>query len=173
MNSPVRPVYKSDARGRVALTERLADWSSMAHGAFAANTVRAWKADWEIFGEYCQGIGAHSMPAMAETVRGFVFECLAKQKKPATIRRYVSTIGRAHRAAGVADPTATETVKLAFKEMGRSVPARQRQARGWCGVRLRSSWSSMCATCGHPRSSVGGGRVRHHVSARRVGEFAD
>jgi integrase len=47
-----------------------------------------------------------------------------------TIRRYVSTIGRAHRAAGVVDPTATEAVKLALKEMGRSVPARQKQARG-------------------------------------------
>jgi integrase len=63
-------------------------------------------------------------------VREFVFESLAISKKPATIRRYVSTIGRAHRAAGVSDPTATETVKLALKEMGRSVPSRQTQARG-------------------------------------------
>jgi integrase len=30
----------------------------------------------------------------------------------------------------VSDPTATETVKLALKEMGRSMPARQNQARG-------------------------------------------
>jgi hypothetical protein len=29
-------------------------------------------------------------PASANTVREFVFECLAKDKKPATIRRYVS-----------------------------------------------------------------------------------
>ena len=42
----------------------------------------------------------------------------------------MSTIGRAHRAAGVVDPTATETVKLALKEMGRSVSGRQTQARG-------------------------------------------
>jgi len=73
---------------------------------------------------------AQSMPADAKRVREFVFECLANSKKPATIRRYVSTIGRAHRAAGVVDPTATETVKLSLKEMGRSVPARQTQARG-------------------------------------------
>jgi integrase len=63
-------------------------------------------------------------------VRDFVFECLTNEKKPATIRRYVSTIGRAHRAANVADPTATEAVKLALKEMGRGLSARQRQARG-------------------------------------------
>jgi integrase len=51
-------------------------------------------------------------------------------KKPATVRRYVSTIGRAHRASGVADPTASEDVRLALKEMGRNSTARQKQARG-------------------------------------------
>jgi integrase len=70
------------------------------------------------------------LPAAAQTVRDFVFECVGLRKKPATIRRYVATIGRAHRAAGVADPMAAETVKLALKEMGRSVPSRQTQARG-------------------------------------------
>ena len=47
----------------------------------AANTVRAWKADWEIFTEFCGRVGAQSMPASAKTVRDFVFECLAKQKE--------------------------------------------------------------------------------------------
>ncbi len=108
----------------------LAHWSSMARGAFAANTVRAWKADWEIFLEFCRARELTSLPASAETVREFVFDCLAHDKKPGTIRRYVSTIGRAHRAARVADPTATEAVKLGLKEMSRRVPARQRQARG-------------------------------------------
>jgi integrase len=78
------------------------------------------------------------MPASPKTVREFVFECLANNKKPATIRRYVSTIGRAHRASGVLDPTASEEVKLALKEMGRKAPARQRQARGltWAEIEL-------------------------------------
>jgi hypothetical protein len=33
---------------------RLADWASMAQGAFATNTLRAWKADWEVFTESCR-----------------------------------------------------------------------------------------------------------------------
>ena len=110
--------------------EQLADWSSMAKDAFAANTPRAWKADWEIFSEFCRSFRWQPMPAAATTVREFVFDCLSNQKKPATIRRYVTTIGRAHRAAHVVDPTATETVKLSLKEMGRTVPARQTLARG-------------------------------------------
>jgi integrase len=110
--------------------EALTDWTAMAQGAFSTNTIRAWRADWEIFSAYCHRCRVPVLPAAAQTVRDFAFECVGLRKKPATIRRYVATIGRAHRAAGVADPTAAETVKLALKEMGRTVPARQSQARG-------------------------------------------
>jgi integrase len=118
--------------------EALTDWTAMAQGAFATNTIRAWRADWELFSVFCHKYRVPMLPAAAKTVRDFVFECAGLRKKPATIRRYVATIGRAHRAAGVSDPTATETVKLALKEMGRSVPARQRQARGltWTEIEL-------------------------------------
>src|SRR5271155_1112589 len=54
MNSPIT----TTASGALVLADRLADWSSMARGAFAANTLRAraafaantlraWRADWE------------------------------------------------------------------------------------------------------------------------------
>jgi integrase len=108
----------------------LSNWSSMAAGAFSANTLRAWRADWEIFVQSCREYRLESLPAAPKTVRAFVFECLGKGKKPATVRRYVSTIGRAHRASGVLDPTASADVKLALKEMGRNSAARQKQARG-------------------------------------------
>jgi integrase len=110
----------------------------MAAGAFSANTLRAWRADWVIFGGFCRGFRVEALPASAKTVREFVFDCLSAGKKPATIRRYVSTIGRAHRASGVLDPTGSEEVKLALKEMGRKSPARQKQARGltWAEIEL-------------------------------------
>jgi integrase len=122
----------------LVLADRLADWSAMAQGAFATNTLRAWKADWEVFTESCRAFRLVPLPADPKTVRDFVFECLSNNKKPATIRRYVSTIGRAHRASGVLDPTASEEVKLALKEMGRKAPARQKQARGltWAEIEL-------------------------------------
>jgi integrase len=110
----------------------------MAAGAFAGNTLRAWRADWEIFAESCRTYRVEPLPAAPKTVRAFVFECLGKGKKPATVRRYVSTIGRAHRASGVWDPTASEEVKLALKEMGRNSTARQKQARGltWAEIEV-------------------------------------
>jgi integrase len=119
-------------------TVALADWSAMAAGAFSANTVRAWRANWEIFAESCRIFRLESLPASPKTVRAFVFECLAKGKKPATVRRYVSTVGRAHRVSGVADPTSSEDAKLALKEMGRNSNTRQKQARGltWPEIEL-------------------------------------
>jgi integrase len=134
----VNSILTTSTSGALVLADRLAEWSGMAAGAFATNTLRAWKADWAVFTESCRAHRLESMPASAKTVRDFVFECLSKDKKPATIRRYVSTIGRAHRASGVLDPTASEEVKLALKEMGRSAPARQRQARGltWAEIEL-------------------------------------
>jgi integrase len=110
----------------------------MAAGAFSANTIRAWRADWAIFVESCRAYRLESLPASPKTVRAFVFECLGKGKKPATVRRYVSTIGRAHRASGLADPTSSEDVKLALKEMGRNSTARQKQARGltWAEIEV-------------------------------------
>jgi hypothetical protein len=32
----------------------LSDWNAMAQGAFSPNTIRAWRADWEIFSAFCQ-----------------------------------------------------------------------------------------------------------------------
>jgi integrase len=116
----------------------LSNWSSMAQGAFAANTIRAWRADWEIFVESCRTYRLESLPAGPNTVRAFVIECLGQGKKPATVRRYVSTIGRAHRASGLKDPTASEEVRLALKEMGRNSTARQKQARAltWAEIEV-------------------------------------
>jgi integrase len=133
-----RVIHEKGGQKPITVDERLSDWSSMARHAFAANTLRAWKADWEIFGEFCRAFRLEPLPASPKTVRDFVFECLSRGKKPATIRRYVSTIGRAHRASGILDPTGSEEVKLALKEMGRKAPARQKQARGltWAEIEL-------------------------------------
>jgi site-specific recombinase XerD len=121
--------------GAVAALEH---WASMAQGAFSTNTLRAWRADWEIFVASCRAYRLESLPTSSKTVRAFVFECLGKGKKPATVRRYVSTIGRAHRASDLKDPTSSEDVKLALKEMGRNSTARQKQARGltWAEIEV-------------------------------------
>jgi|ERR1035438_10196630 hypothetical protein len=105
----------------------------MAEGAYSANTLRAQKADGAIFQVFCEGRGESFLPAGPTTIRAFIEHEVTAGKKPATVRRYIATIGRAHVGAGLLNPCSGEAVRLALKKMGRESPARQAQARalGW------------------------------------------
>src|SRR5580658_9896199 len=112
-------------------------WDAMAQGAYPPNTVRAWRADWRSFIQFCLARNESPLPASPHTVRAYVQHCVGAMKKPATIRRYLATIARAHFAAELLSPCASEPVRLALKEMSRAQPARQRQARplGWAEIK--------------------------------------
>jgi len=115
--------------------ERLREWQGMAEGAYSANTLRAQKADGAIFQAFCEGRGESFLPADPMTIRAFIEHEVKAGKKPATVRRYIATIGRAHVGAGLLNlnPCSSEAVRLALKKMGRETSARQAQARalGW------------------------------------------
>jgi len=112
---------------------KLLEWQTMAAGAYSKNTVRAQKADGAIFQGFCESQGLAFFPAEPRTIRAFVEHCVEIGKKPATIRRYVATISRAHIAAGLSSPAASEAVRLSLKEMGQKTSGRQDQALalGW------------------------------------------
>src|SRR5271170_7388399 len=105
----------------------------MAEVAHSANTLRAQKADGVIFQVFCERRGESFLPADPTTIRAFVEHEVKAGKKPATVRRYIATIGRAHIGAGLLNPCSGEAVRLALKKMGRETSARQTQARalGW------------------------------------------
>ena len=112
---------------------RLVEWHSMAQGAYSKNTQRAQRADGAIFQGFCEAKRLAFFPAAPATIRAFIEHCVQQEKKPTTIRRYVATIARAHIAAGISSPCASEPVRLALKEMTRVTTSRQRQALalGW------------------------------------------
>ncbi len=125
----------SDEQGRAI--EALRAWDAMAEGAYPPNTVRAWRSDWRSFVQFCLVKNESPLPASPHAVRAYVQHCMEVPKRPATIRRYLATIARAHLAAELLSPCASEPVRLALKEMGRAQPARQRQARplGWAEIK--------------------------------------
>jgi site-specific recombinase XerD len=122
---------------QVRALEALRAWDAMALGAYPPNTVRAWRADWRSFVQFCALRNESPLPASPHTVRAYVEHCVEAVKKPATIRRYLATIARAHLAAELLSPCASEPVRLALKEMNHAQPARQRQARslGWAEIK--------------------------------------
>jgi integrase len=115
----------------------LLEWQAMAEGAYSPNTLRAQKADGAIFQTYCEARGAAYLPADPLTIREFIEDRQREGKKPATIKRYVATIARAHIAAGLLNPCSSEAVRLGLKKMGRETSARQDQAHplGWKDIK--------------------------------------
>ena len=110
-----------------APADRLRDYAEAARGAFAPNTERAIRADTAIFSGWCLDAGVPSLPAQPHDVARFVDE-MALSRRPATVRRYVSSIAHLHRAAGETNPTAHSLVQLAVRRMNRSQGREQRQA---------------------------------------------
>jgi integrase len=110
--------------------ERLQIWWQRAQRVFPAATLKAWRCDGIIFGAYCRAQQVRALPASPEVVAGFVLHCKETGKKPATVRRYLSTIARLHRAAALFNPCASEAVQMEVKGMTNEVSSRQRQAKG-------------------------------------------
>lgn len=107
------------------------EWWAGAQRAYPANTLRAWRADWHMYEEFCEGQGVATVPATPASVAAFVDACGEASKRPATIRRYLSTIALAHRVAKFPNPCAEEPVRHALKGLTNEVSVAQRQARGF------------------------------------------
>jgi integrase len=130
---PKSVAVPAPAQPAITPFERLREWQGMAEGAYSANTLRAQKADGAIFQAFCERRGESFLPADPKTIRAFIEHEVNSNKKPATVRRYIATIGRAHIGAGLLNPCSGEAVRLGLKRMGRETSARQDQARalGW------------------------------------------
>lgn len=136
-----------------AIAERLAEHAEQARGAYASATERAVASDTATWASWCAEHGVESVPASASTVAAYVDAlghgacsdgCAAcerwhvdgarrshrwqRAKKPASVRRAVTSIAMQHRAAKVISPTSDEQVRLALRRLDRAVGTRQKQA---------------------------------------------
>ena len=112
-----------------ALAERLGQFVRAARGAFSSSTERALRSDLAIYARWCAERGERPLPAKPETVAAFV-DAKAETRAPATVRRYVTSIGIAHRALGLEKTVKSPPVRLALKRMHRRKGRRQGQAPG-------------------------------------------
>jgi integrase len=130
--------------------ERIQKWWERAQSAYPPNTRKAWACDWAVFIRFCELGHVCPLPASSETVATFVAQCRIEGKKPATVRRYLSTIALAHRIAKLMNPCDDEAVRLEIKGLTSAVSVRQRQARalGWADIKtfLESAGESLPAT---------------------------
>lgn len=108
----------------------------------AANTLRAYRADWRKFTTWCEERQLAPLPAAVETVAMFAAE-LAGTEKASTLQRRMSAIAEAHRAAGFESPARAGIVQ--------SVLAGVRRAHGSAqegkAALLTQDILAMVATC--------------------------
>ncbi len=97
-------------------------------GAYAPNTLRAYKADMLEFIAYCEKNGVCALPAKPETVAEFLMQTVSQGIKSSTIRRKVSSISAIHRLSSLEDPTKHSEVKIIQRKIYRQLGTRFDQA---------------------------------------------
>ncbi|MCK5888812.1 MAG: site-specific integrase [Methylococcales bacterium] len=110
--------------------EKARQYHEAAQGAFAENTERARRADWAIFEAWCDNQQQNTLPTSIDTLVAFI-DAQSEIKKVATVKRYLTTIATAHKAAGLENPVKDEFVRLAVRRMARKNGTRQKQAQGF------------------------------------------
>ena len=97
------------------------------HGAFAENTLRAYRADFKVFSAWCIGNEINPLNASATEVASFV-EAQAQHRTTATIRRRIASISTLLKLNNYPDPTRSPEVILALKRIHRQKGRAQKQA---------------------------------------------
>ena len=96
-------------------------------GAFAPNTLRAYRADFAQFALWCAERRQDPWQIGGESLAAFVDD-MAQLKSPATVRRYIASIGSLYRLGGLQPVTGAPEVVLALKRMHRRLGRAQAQA---------------------------------------------
>ena len=96
-------------------------------GAFAKNTIRAYRSDFIQYQNWCIQNNLDPIPATAETMAMYV-DYLSENNKSATIRRRINSLGTILKLSKNNDPTKQPEVILALKRMHRKIGRAQDQA---------------------------------------------
>jgi integrase len=96
-------------------------------GAFAKNTIRAYRSDFVQYQNWCLQNKLDAIPASADTTAMYV-DYLSENNKSATIRRRINSLGTVLKLSKNHDPTKQPEVILALKRMHRKIGRAQEQA---------------------------------------------
>jgi len=122
----------SELQGReVARLDRLAQQArGFIEAAKAENSRRAYRSDWRHFESWCRSHGLACLPAAPETVALYLTD-LAADHKPSSLERKLTSITKAHQAAGFPTPASmqnavvSETMKGIRRTLGTAQPGKE------------------------------------------------
>ena len=114
-------------------------------GAYAPNTLRAYKADILEFIAFCNKTGDCALPAESKTIAEFLMQTVPQGIKSSTIRRKASSISAIHRLSSLDDPTKHSEVRITQRKIYRQLGTRFNQAYPI----TRTLLNRLLATCGN------------------------
>jgi site-specific recombinase XerD len=97
--------------------------ASYARNEKAPATRAAYRSDFAMFREWCQGKGVSALPASPATVAAFLAHEADRGSRAATITRRCAAIRYAHRLADLEPPTNSEHVRATLRGIRRTVGA--------------------------------------------------
>ncbi len=128
-----------------SIFKQLSDLLTHIDGAYAPNTLRAYKADMLEFIAYCNKTGECALPAIPKTVAEFLMQTVSQGIKSSTIRRKVSSISAIHRLSSLDDPTKHSEVRIIQRKIYRQLGTRFDQAYPI----IKTLLTRLLATCGN------------------------
>jgi hypothetical protein len=113
------PLAVLEADMAATLDDLRAEACQAAEQARAANTERAYAADWRNFSAFCARIGREHLPAEPETITLYLADLMHRGRAAATWARRLSAIAVYHRVAGFSSsPTEHEVVRSVHRGLG-------------------------------------------------------
>ncbi len=95
--------------------------------ALSANTMRAYKCDWQDFTDWCASRNRSHLPASPTTVANYASSLADAGKKVPTIARKLAAIRFFHRGAGLDNPSYNAGVEAVVKGIRRTIGTAARQ----------------------------------------------
>lgn len=93
--------------------------------AYADNTMLAYQNDWEHFVRYCKAKNVSPLPALPETIEGYISSMQRGGYKYSTISRRQVIIRRIYRLKGLSDPFKDGNTWLTLRGIRRKVGVKQ------------------------------------------------
>lgn len=102
-------------------------------GAYAPSTIRAYKANFERFIQFCEKCNVCPLPADSQVVARYISSLTKSGLKSSSIRIIIATISSIHKLNLHNDPTQHPIVKIELRRMHRTLGRHSQQAFGITG----------------------------------------
>lgn len=99
-------------------------------GAYAPSTIRAYKANFERFIQFCEKGNIEALPADPSEVANYIAQLTKSGLKSSSIRIAVASISSIHKLNCLSDPTQHSNVKIEMRRMHRTLGRSFKQAFG-------------------------------------------